>query len=420
MATQVEIDRGPGFGAVIDAFGYAPNHASRIHGLGGSKPSADGAYVFCTVPVRSMPGPITFTIQFNDLQATCGTLVLQIFAVSAIPGVEATPSTATVISMADLARSGGLHHIETVGRRNMLYAVAGHIYDETDATAIGVTISLDQGLAPDPWEPRSIGPATGTRAPGVSAGGLHRAARLVSLAPPNLDNPVSQGWTAEQCRQRPFAEWMEVLHQPAQSTRINWAAAYILQSLRSFGALQSGAAGLGFGVLEQSLPAILAARGCSVLATAPHHDAAPDGDPALALEQRCRPDLCQRDRFFENVRFATVDSAAIPQTLRDFDFLWSAGMGDEAGTTEKFQHFVESSMHCLKPGGLAVHVFQWAPAGGRRLHRGFVYDRPAIERIALSLISRGHEVAQLKFQYDARTSSKDGDAVPFGLIARRP
>ncbi len=419
MVMRAEIVQSAAQGLLIDAFGAAPELASRIPGLGGPHAPPDPAYVFRTATVRPALGRVVFTIRFDDLHASSGTIVLQIETVSAFPGAPQSILRTTVVPMADLASTGGTHQIEIISRRNMLYAVAGSIYDETDSVASDISVILDQQTAAEPHEPKSGDFLVVTSGAHQGTGEVWATPRLLSLEPPSLYHPVSQGWTPAQCAQPAFDEWMQALRQPAEPTQSNWEAVYVLQALRCYGALRLGASGLGLGVEGQSLPALLAAHGCSVLATARHEDDLPDADPGLALEELLRPHICPPAQFFDLVHFTTIDVAAITPAITGFDFLWSSGVADRAATVQKYLQFVEDSMVCLKPGGVAVHLFRRGRCTGALATGGFALARPDIERIALSLVSRGHEAAQLKFGYRAKTGLEVLAEVPFGLIVKR-
>lgn len=88
-------------------------------------------------------------------------------------------------------------------------------------------------------------------------------------------------------------------------------------------------------------------------------------------------------------------------------------------------------MACLRPGGLAVHTFGYdlAPSG-RSIPstRRVMMQQGDIERIALLLVSRGHEVAQFKIDAsdpiltpgaDVDAEHRAMDHTMVGLIARR-
>lgn len=86
---------------------------------------------------------------------------------------------------------------------------------------------------------------------------------------PSLTNPVSQMATEAQCRSDAFYYWCEETHLPHEPIfhRKLWEYAYILQCLSETGMMSPGRRGLGFGVGKEPLVAVMAARGCDIVAT---------------------------------------------------------------------------------------------------------------------------------------------------------
>ena len=86
--------------------------------------------------------------------------------------------------------------------------------------------------------------------------------------------------------------------------------------------------------------------------------------------------------------------------------------------------FVEDSLVCLKPGGVAVHMlrFDLDPQAVRSAGGGpLTVTATEAGRLALILISRGHQVAQLKLAtaealLDERTTES---TTMFGLVVRK-
>jgi hypothetical protein len=121
----------------------------------------------------------------------------------------------------------------------------------------------------------------------------------------------------------------------------------------------------------------------------------------------------------------------IPADLVNFDFLWSARVNEMLFSVAASAKFVEDAMTCLRPGGIAVHTFSYdlAPSGRKTPSTDrILLQQGDIERIALLLVSRGHEVAQFKIDatdpvltpgaaVDAEHRAMDHSMV--GLIARK-
>jgi len=112
-------------------------------------------------------------------------------------------------------------------------------------------------------------------------------------------------------------------------------------------------------------------------------------------------------------------------TAHNFDnelaWLWLASVADTPA----------HAMACLRPGGLAVHTFSYdLTPSGRSIPstERVLIQQGDIERIALLLVSRGHEVAQFKIDASdpiLTLGSAEGaehrtmDRTMVGLIARR-
>jgi hypothetical protein len=63
----------------------------------------------------------------------------------------------------------------------------------------------------------------------------------------------------------------------------------------------------------------------------------------------------------------------------------------------------------LTPGGFGIQIFGFGDT---------IVPRGHVERVALNLISHGHQVAQLKFRAGARAMLQR-EKIPFGLVWRR-
>ena len=124
----------------------------------------------------------------------------------------------------------------------------------------------------------------------------------------------------------------------------------------------------------------------------------------------------------------------LPNDLRGFDFLWSMGTVGDFESTAAAADFVERAMECLRPGGIAIHMFPLVAQSALfiRASEGVAVQRGDVERMALTLIARGNDIAQLKFGWDgdcAKTNAEpaagynaselSAGTVPYGLVARR-
>jgi hypothetical protein len=212
---------------------------------------------------------------------------------------------------------------------------------------------------------------------------------------------VSQLVTAEQMESPVFARWVARTKTPLAFHRKLWEFAYILQALEEAGCLAPLKRGVGFGVGKEPLSAVLASRGCEVVATDLEAEASAGrgwietDQHASALKDLNARGLCDADRFRRLVSFRPADMNHIPDDLVNFDFTWSSCSLEHLGSVEKGAAFVLNSIKCLKPGGVAVHTTEFNVASNdRNLAHGPVvlFRRKDIEALAGELLKEGHEI----------------------------
>jgi hypothetical protein len=407
----------------IDPFAAYPGAASRITGLGGEHPAEDPSYAFQSLDLYPAIGPVRFTLHFYQLAATAGTLTVRIQAISAYPGTLPILVKSEAVAMSDIVDQDGIFRIELMSRRNMIYRIGGTIEDETDASALALGLSLDprQRDAPLPSADPVKMPVV---VPGVSRlEKLRQRPELATMQSPVFARPVSQAMTSAQSRDPLVSAWNQVLGLSGGSAIERWQNAFLLQTLHYYDIPTDAGFGLGIGK-PHPLPSYLAGRGCTILAAATQPSDLPEGDPGLALEQLCQAELCPPRRFFDAVHLTLFEGLAIPAGLTGFDFLWSTDVPLDLAARARFPQMVRDSLSCLRPGGLAIHLFRYSGEISALPHAAPAdatpasYGRAEIERMALSLIADGHEVAQLKFAIDG--PDRPGDQqVPFALVARR-
>ena len=410
----------------LDPFGFHPEASSRIQGLGGHGPTADPDYAFHTAYVEAAPGRAIFTVRFEGLQAKSGTLVLRVHMVSSEPGARARLVNSERIALNRLIAIGGEFSIAFEGFREVSFALVGQIQGETDASADGLTVTLDR-----PADPNARADY-GAEAKGTIYGKtpLRPAPFLLSTAPPTLADPVTQVATGKQLREPVAGGWIARLRPKGTSGPEHWRKAYTLQALRRYGMLEQGALGVGFERSPSGMPAALAAMGTRVVTTFPTRAGSQPKAAALKRDLADRAP-CSKAVFDENVSARVGSWRRIPEDLVNFDFLWSARANEALYSVAAAAKFVEDAMGCLRPGGLAVHTFSYdLTPSGRSIPstERILMQQGDIERIALLLVSRGHEVAQFKIDAtdpilapgvgeDAEHRTMDHTMV--GLIARR-
>jgi len=182
---------------------------------------------------------------------------------------------------------------------------------------------------------------------------------------PTLENLTSQVATTFQCFESRYKKWCDVMRSPARMNRKQWEFVYILEALQHFGYIAEGKRGLGFGCGQEPIPAILAKRGCEIVATDLDFDSAYEQgwattqQHAATLEALNPFGMCPRSIFNERVSFRVVNMNEIPQNLNGFDFLWSSCALEHLGSLEHGLAFIRNAMNCLKPGGMAVHTTEF-------------------------------------------------------------
>ena len=410
----------------LDPFGFHPEASSRIRGMGGHGPTADPDYAFHTSYVEAAPGRAIFTIRFDGLQAKSGNLVLRVHMVSSEPGARARMVNSERIALNRLIAIGGEFSIMFEGFREVSFALVGQIHGETDASAEGLTITLDR-----PADPNARADY-GAEAKGTIYGKtpLQPAPFLLSAARPTLADPVTQVATGEQLREPVAGGWMARLRPKGTSGPEHWRKVYTLQALRRYGMLEEGALGLGFERSASGMPAALAAMGTKIVAAFPSRSGSQPKPAALKRDLADRAP-CSKAVFDQNVSARVSSWRRIPGDLVNFDFLWSTRANEALYSVAAAAQFVEDAMACLRPGGLAIHTFSYdlAPSG-RKIPstERVMLQQGDIERIALLLVSRGHEVAQFKIDasdpilthgVSEGAEHRTMDHTMVGLIARR-
>jgi hypothetical protein len=424
---------------MVDPLEYLPKAESRIAGLGGQAIPAEPSYAFHSGYAEIGAGIVSCTFRFERLEATMGLLTIRVNGLAPGPESRAETIRTWTADLRDVAESDGVLEISFQASEGSSYAFLGHIYEETDARARGLTLELQ--LTPD-------APAAGAQhAVRKSLFGrrvFRRTAKMVVRARPTLADPVSQPCTRAQLAEPVFQHWTQAMRIGDAPDPLAWGEVYVLQALERYGMLRPGARGVGLALGPSRLPAVMAARGCSVVATVTTDETGPrrrrSGAANVLLEQLRHPEICADDVFDRQVTSALINLDQMGGKLNGFDFAWSLNIIEEMDSPDAGLLMVREAMRCLTFGGLAVHVtlFNTRSHIDTVANDAIVLPRSQdLERIAVDLVSRGHYVAQLGYDLgdppvdpvpgsvlapeDADLAAAlDGYApVPFGLIVRR-
>ena len=224
-----------------------------------------------------------------------------------------------------------------------------------------------------------------------------------------------------------FRRWRDVVGEYPRDPRKLWDYCYVTQALAERDMLRPGRRGLGFAVGHEPMSALFASLGCEILATDQPAEQAyigwiETGPHAADLEAVTERRLCEPARFRQQVRFRAVDMNHIPDDLRGFDFLWSAGSFEHLGSHGHGLRFVENSLRCLRPGGVAVHTTELNLGNddGVVLNPVVVlYGRTELEALADRLRAQGHAVAPLVFDIGHMENDWQVNQPPMYLKLRR-
>jgi len=239
---------------------------------------------------------------------------------------------------------------------------------------------------------------------------------------PTFPNVVSQACTARQMRAPEYLAWCDELHCDNTTHRKVWEYCFVLQALKEQGVLEAGRRGVGFGVGKDRLCAALARRGCEVLATdqsrarATEQGWAETEQHAGELSELNAHGICPPDEFEALVRFREVDMNFIPDDLTGFDFTWSACAFEHLGSIEKGLAFVEHSLRCLKPGGVAVHTTELnLTSDDDTVSEGdtVLFRRRDMVELERRLGAAGHQVLPLNFHPGNATLDHVVDVPPY-------
>lgn len=394
----------------VDPFSFFPELASRIPGLGGPKVGHDPRYLFHTPYVTPRRGRASFTVTFDNVRAKRGTLAVSVNMFPLDARSEARVVTTERITLNRLIAEGSSITLAFESFRGMSFAILGQIPDDTDITADGLRIFLNNPPVADEAERDHD-----SRATAYCSTTVRPAPFITDLTAPLFADPVSQAFTPEQLREKAFARWMDILTVTEQSSGpYLWQEAYILQTLKRYGLLEPGARALGLAVRQSLLPAVLANRGLDVTATDP---LSPDIDEATAAQAY----LAEMASLVGGIpkggiAYCAADPQELPGHLVNFDLMWSVGLLSRLGGIAAVIDAVENGLRCLRPGGIAVNSFEICYEGSSG-----ELTPAQIERLALVLISKGHQIARLKFArpIGAKSRVDQSASVPFGLLVRK-
>lgn len=245
----------------------------------------------------------------------------------------------------------------------------------------------------------------------------------VGDAPPRAARLQWQACTRGQLESPAFLYWARRLaERPGGLHRKVWEWCYIAQAFSERGVLAEGVRGLGFAVGTEQLSALFASMGCTIVATdlgraeAEQAGWVETNQHAETFDQLNAKRLCPPDEFASRVQFRNVDMRMLPPELRGFDFLWSSCALEHLGSLDLGLQFVEQSLACLRPGGIAVHTTELncdsdidtIETGG-----SVIYRKRDIIALSEKLVSLGHGVEPIDFNLGNSEADRYVDEPPY-------
>jgi len=402
----------------LDPFGSMPQWASRIAGLGGNEPPPDPSYVFLTLDSRPAIGTVTVEVRFFDLVATCGTLLVELNVRSAFPGTDQSRLKTFAVDLQQLSQSGGIFAFSFESYRNVYYSIGGSINDDTDIAASYIGITIDKRATPTQhsknWGWRAGDRITATRRTDIESALIDRV--MTDLKQPQLDHPMSQVGSPLQCHERSFSDAMLDLHRAPDLTFDNWSMAYVLQAISRYSGISEPFKMLGYVGEEGSLLSYFAAQKHEVVGMRHSTNADEHPDPGHELQRLWVPQICDEVDFFSHAHFTMGDIRLPKDNLNSqFDIIWSIHANRLMNSIE-FIYFVVNGLAVVKPGGLAVHVFDYAESEIK--DNPFIIYRKDIEKMAALALSHHNDVARLQFRHGAPLNISIG-VLPFGIVLLR-
>ncbi len=164
-----------------------------------------------------------------------------------------------------------------------------------------------------------------------------------------------------------YKKWSKLLNQQNEIFGIKyhnkgWQNAAILQASDENGILKPGNTAIGFGVGIERIPSALAKLGLIVTATDQNFINGKkagwdNGQLAHKVNDLNMYKICKPNVFKDKVRYENCDMNNIGSMYDDkYDLVWSNCALGHLGSIDNGLAFIENSLRCLKPGGIAVHT----------------------------------------------------------------
>ncbi len=242
---------------------------------------------------------------------------------------------------------------------------------------------------------------------------------------PSLEAITTQLCTASQFFSPKYKYWCNQFNEKPKLHRKQWEFVYILEALEASGVLSPGKRGLGFGCGKEPLPAVMASRGCDILATDLDTSSANkqgwirSNEHSENLDDLYWPGICSKEHFYRKVTYSNINMNEIPKSLTGYDFVWSSCAFEHLGSIEKGLQFVINSMECLRSGGVAVHTTEFNLSSNEDTFESELlvfFRKKDINDLVARLEKRGYIVKPLNLTIGERVEDGFVDLPPFRSV----
>lgn len=371
-------------------FGYFPDIASALPGLGGARAPVDPRYCFHSAYAFYLPGRVLFKVQFNGVCASYGEITIRAHAFRPGGGADVSLASSVQRNLENLKDSSMCLELSVIALPGVQYALYAFLSAPSDLTAGGIVIEADElggevaeNFSDSAEEPSAFGSKLRPALP-----------QLIDAAPPSLEAPVSQGCTVAQLDSTTFQRWAVAFCNAfdAEMTPDLWRHVHALEFLERAEFLQAGARGLLVGQF-QHMTGSLIARGCEVISISA--DAQGNLEVPKPLDA-----LDEFSSLNAKCDFAIVSKTVMAQ-IPDARDLFNA------------------VNRCLFRGGASLLWLDYdiKPQGDSRLSAGHV-SRAEVLRLALHALGHGSRVLRLKLPR-ADDLLEEHEAVPFTFVSIR-
>jgi hypothetical protein len=214
---------------------------------------------------------------------------------------------------------------------------------------------------------------------------------------PDLEQPGCQLCTRSQFKDAAFAEIAGAMGLRSGTARSAWEQVWVAAVLATEGMIAPGRRLLAIEAGRERIAALVASRGADVVATGPAMPTPADAE--LRRTQMFYPEVVHIEEFDRRVGVTALDPTAL-FTLPpgSFDACWSFGMPSRLGSVDAALAFFEASLGPLRPGGIALHCFDFNLTSDARtwdLPDLVILRRRDIETLARHLHEGGHRLLPL-------------------------